>query len=110
MPQRSPYHIVEEQKVFEAEDSEAFSRIDFAMRVLAVLRPEFDVTVYGGVRRLEVRRALPWMGNAGSALVAIPPRASRYGIAYALAELAGKARHPYVLDLVLAAGTRSDAA
>ncbi len=110
MLQRSPYHIVQEQKVFEAEDTEAFSRIEFAMRVLAVLRPEFDVTVYRGVRRLEVRRALPWMGDAASALVAIPPRASRYGIAYALAELAGKAHHPYVIDLVVAAGTHSNAA
>jgi hypothetical protein len=107
--QRSPYHIVEEQKIFEAEDAGTFSRIDFAMRVLALLRPDFDVTVYGGVRRLEVRPPLRWMGDAGSAMVAIPPRASRYGIAYALAELAGKADHPYVVDLVIA-GTRSSAA
>jgi hypothetical protein len=110
VPQRSPYHIVEEQKIFEAEDAETFSRIDFAMRVLAVLRPDFDVTVYRGARRLEVQRPLRWMGDAGSALVAIPPRASRYGIAYALAELAGKAHHPYVIDLVVAAGTHATAA
>lgn len=105
--ERSPYHIVEEQKIFEAEDAEAFSRIEFAMRVLALLRPSFDVTVYRGVRRLEVRPPVHGLGDAGSALVAIPPRASRYGIAYALAELAGKADHPYVADLVAAAAARS---
>lgn len=107
--ERSPYHIVEEQKVFEAEDSEAFSRIDFAMRVLALLRPSFDVTVYRGVRRLEVRPPVRALGEAGSALVGIPPRASRYGIAYALADLAGKAHHPYVAALVAAVAARSSA-
>lgn len=105
--ERSHHQFVEEQVWFEAEDPERFSRVEFAMRVLDLLRPSIDVTVYSAARRLQVRRGRQLSrGPAASwALVAIPPKASRYHIAFALAELAGKAEHPYVVDLIAAAGS-----
>jgi len=108
---REPSQIetVEEQNSFEAESAEVFSRIAFALRILDILRPNLDVTVYEAVRRLQIRRGRQWSpgGPAPWALVAIPPRASRYGIAYSLAELAGKAHHPYVVDLIAVAQSTS---
>jgi hypothetical protein len=103
----SNHHIVDGQVRFELADDERFSRIRFALRVLDILNPDIDVTVYSALRHLHVHTGRDWSQgpDARWALVAIPPRASRYHIAFALAELAGKAHHPYVVDLVGAAST-----
>lgn len=98
----SPHQLVETQAVYESEDFEKFSRVDFAIQVLELLRPQMDVTVYSSVRSLQVRRGRNWAVGPDTfwAMVAIPPRASRYHVAYALAELVGKADQPFVVDLV----------
>ncbi len=98
----SPHHLVQSQAIFESEDSEKFSRIEFALRVLELLKPNIDVTVYTSLRSLQVRRGRDWAVGPDAlwAMVAIPPRASRYHVAYALAELVGRAEQPFVVDLV----------
>lgn len=109
MSEPSRHQIVHSERVFEAEDREVFSRIDFAIRVLDILRPDMDVTVYAARRRLQVRRGRDWKVGADAfwALVAIPPTASRYHVAFALAELVGKAQQAFVVDLVARAGALS---
>ncbi len=109
MSERSNHHFVESQVRFEATDEERFSRLDFAMRVLDILNPEVHVTLYSALRHLQIHRGRDFARgpDASWALVAIPPKASRYHIAFALAELAGKANHPYVVDLVGAASAVS---
>jgi len=79
------------------------------MRVLDLLNPRVHVTLYSALRHLRIQRGRDFARgpDATWALVAIPPKASRYHIAFALAELAGKAHHPYVVDLVGAASAAS---
>ena len=104
--ERANHHIVEGQVRFELADDERFSRIAFAMRVLDLLEPKnMQITLYSALRHLNIRRGRDWSAGpeASWALIAIPPKASRYHIAFALAELTGKAHHPYVVDLVAAA-------
>jgi hypothetical protein len=107
--ERSNHHFVESQVRFEAKDEERFSRLDFALRVLDILNPKVHVTLYSALRHLQIHRGRDFARgpDASWALVAIPPKASRYHIAFALAELAGKADHPYVVDLVGAASAVS---
>jgi len=107
--ERSNRHFVESQVRFEVTDEERFSRLDFAMRVLDILNPQVHVTLYSALRHLQIHRGRDFARgpDASWALVAIPPKASRYHIAFALAELAGKANHPYVVDLVGAASAVS---
>lgn len=109
MSERSNHHVVESQVRFEAKDEERFSRLDFALRVLDILNPKVHVTLYSAIRHLQIHRGRDFARgpDASWALVAIPPKASRYHIAFALAELAGKADHPYVVDLVGAASAVS---
>jgi hypothetical protein len=93
-------------RVFEARDTERFSRLDFAIRVLDLLRPKMNVTVYESSSRIHVRRGRDWSvgPDATWALVAIPNTASRYSIAFALAELSGMADHSFVVDLIARVG------
>ena len=109
MAERSNHHVVESQVRFEAKDEERFSRLEFALRVLDILNPKVHVTLYSALRHLQIHRGRDFARgpDASWALVAIPPKASRYHIAFALAELAGKADHPYVVDLVGAASAVS---
>lgn len=76
------------------------------MTLLDILRPAIDVVVYPGRRRLQIERGRNWSRQpAGDwALVSIPPTASRYQVAFALAELVGKAHEPFVVDLLARAG------
>jgi hypothetical protein len=94
--------LVESEHRFESRDSEDFSRIDFALRVLDLLRPNMDVVVFEGRRRLMIQRGRDWSvgPDAMWAAVAIPRDASRHYIAYALAELTGAAETPFVVDLI----------
>jgi hypothetical protein len=98
----SRFQIVETQRVFESGDAERYSRLDFALAVLDILRPDIDVVVYPGRRRLQIERGRNWSQrpDAAWALIGIPPNASRYQVAFALAELVGKAHEPFVVDLL----------
>lgn len=105
----SRYEIKEARRVFEWRTSERFSRLDFALRVLDLLRPDMDVTLYESLSRIQVRRGRDWSvgAQASWALVAIPKSADRHSIAFALAELTGKADHAFVVDLVARADRSS---
>jgi hypothetical protein len=88
-----------------ARDAASFDRIAFAMRALRLLRPErMTVAVYTSIAPLRVESMLDLRRRDGSTqtMVGIPKDASREHIAYALAELAGKAGVPYVVELLLA--------
>lgn len=95
------FQIVDEEHRFEARDSERFNRIEFAMQVLDVLRPNMDITVYETSHSVKIRRGRDWSvgPNALWAAIAVPANASRHYIAFALAELVGKADQPFVVDL-----------
>ena len=99
---QSRYEFKESSRVFEARTSERFSRIDFALRVLDLLRPNMNVTLYESLTRIHVRRGRDWSvgPDATWALVAIPRSADRHSIAFTLAELTGRADHAFVVDLV----------
>jgi hypothetical protein len=97
----SVYEIVDDEHRFEARDPERFSRIEFVLAVLDLLKPDMNITVYPG-RHWKIRRGRDWSvgPDAVWAMIGVPPDASRQYIAFALAELAGKADQPFVVDLV----------
>jgi len=89
--------------------TENFDRIAFAMRLLRVLRPpHLRIAVYERYHELKVERGRDLANGPSWAMVGIPPHASREHIALALAELAGVARVPFLVDLLATAGGRSD--
>ena len=96
------YQDPEREHLFELRVTERFSRIEFALRVLDLLRPDMTVTVHEGLHRIRVRRGRDWSqgGDVDWASIAIPATAGRHNIAFALAELAGKAEDAFVVDLV----------
>jgi hypothetical protein len=96
------YEIIDEERRFEWQSSDAFDRLAFAMRVLAILRPRMTVAVYARQRHLKIEsgRDLANDPNGMWAMVGIPPNASKEHIARALAELAGCANAPFIVDLI----------
>lgn len=83
-----------------------FDRIGFAMRALHILKPaHVTVAVYEGKYEVEVERGRAWGRGPGKewAMVAIPAHASRESIAVTLAQLAGVADVPYVIETLLLA-------
>jgi hypothetical protein len=106
------YEQQDPRRRIEYRDRSAFDRIAFAMRALHRLRlPRMTVAVYPSVATLRVEsgRDLRRGEGASWAIVGIPPDASREHIAYALAELAGAASVPYVVQMLLADDDRADA-
>jgi hypothetical protein len=88
-----------------ASSEERFDRIEFAMRVLRILSPPgLRIAVYERYHELTVERGRPLASGPSWAMIGIPPHASREHIALALAELAGVARVPFMVDLLAAAG------
>jgi hypothetical protein len=105
------YVIVDAERRSYGRTFERFDRIAFAMRALRILRPErLRVAVYSRIRDLRVERGrdLETGGNHHFALLGIPPDASRESIAHALAELAGLAQTPFVIDLLVLAGRTAE--
>ncbi len=88
----------------EYHDLEEFDRIAFAMRALDVLRPKrLRIAVYRAVSTMQIE-FVEDLSRKGYriASIGIPPHASREHIAYALAELAGVASVPYVVQTLMA--------
>jgi hypothetical protein len=107
----SRYVIVDEERRSYGRTFERFDRIAFAIRALRILKPEsLRVAVYTRVRDLRVERGrdLDSGGTSGFALLGIPPDASRESIALALADLAGLAEAPFVVDLLVLAGANAE--
>ncbi|MEM1028830.1 MAG: hypothetical protein AAF928_14955 [Myxococcota bacterium] len=97
------YERVARNASFEWYDRHAFDRLAFANRVLDLIQPkDMSVVLYRGVRELRIERRQRRPGSKRSwASVAIPPHVPPERIVYALAELAGVADVPFVVDLLL---------
>jgi hypothetical protein len=102
----SQYEEVDPRRHIEYRDKREFDRIAFAMRALRRLRPKkMTVAVYSAVSSL---RTESWIdlrrGHEGraTAIVGIPPHASREHIAYALVELVGASPVPLAVQMLLA--------
>jgi len=97
---RSVFQFVDAERRFEWRDPERFDRLAFALRVLDVLRPNVEITLYPRLRGLRVHQGRDFTrgGAATWATIGIPPDASREHIVVALAELSGKAHIPFLVD------------
>jgi len=87
---------------------ERFDRIGFAMELLRVLRPPLTIAVYERRHDLRVDQSRLLGPSSAWAMLGIPPHASRERIALAVAELAGVARVPFAVDLLVRAGRTSE--
>lgn len=85
--------------------TEPFDRMSFAERALALVRPaNTRVALIESRSRVVVESGRAWgrAADARWAMLAVPPNASRRAIAMAVVALAGPARQPYALDVLLA--------
>jgi hypothetical protein len=101
---------VETVRDYEYRDLERFDRIAYAMHALRLLSPaKTTVAIYRAGLRLRVERGRDLRAGAGAtwATLGIPPHASRRQIALAVAELAGVAEVPFVVDLLVNAADRA---
>ncbi|HEY3235765.1 MAG TPA: hypothetical protein VGJ84_13695 [Polyangiaceae bacterium] len=99
------YEYSDREQRFEPADHERFDRLEFAVQALRWLRPKrMTVAVYTRTRHLQIDRGRDLRGGDGAtwAIVGIPKTASRRHIAHALAELAGVAQVPFVVDILVA--------
>lgn len=94
---RTSTHSIQAQRLFEARSSDAFNRIEFAMSVLAFLKPPMSVAVYPRLRHLEATRG--GVGEAWATL-GVPPHATRENIVRAVVELVGAEDQPFLVDLL----------
>ena len=107
-PHERPFVREYDDRTFEQLDStETFDRMVFAERVLLFLSPvSATVVLYERHSGVHVERGGSRMRGLtrSYALVGISPRASRSHIALALAEVAGVAHQPFVVDLLMQVG------
>jgi hypothetical protein len=99
------YEQVDRRTSLEYHEPSDFDRLAFAMRALHRLGARrMKVAVYSAVSSLHVESGRDFARGDGAtwAMVGIPPHASREHIAYALVELAGVARVPYAVQMLLA--------
>lgn len=98
------FEVVDPRRHIEYRDRNEFDRIAFAMRALRRLRPKrMTVAVYAAASTLH---AESWQNlrpdGSTSAILGIPPHASREHIAYAVVELCGASPVPMVVQMLLA--------
>jgi len=101
---------VETVRDYEYRDLERFDRIAYAMHALRLLSPpHVTVAIYRAGLRLRLERGRDLRAGAGAtwATLGIPPHASRRQIALVVAEVAGLAGVPYVVDLLVNAADRA---
>jgi hypothetical protein len=95
-------HTIQAQRRYEARSSERFDRIGYAMKLLRLLKPPMTVAVYPGSQFVHVERSRPRTPNEPWAILGIPPHATRETIATAIAELTGRDRASFLVDLLCA--------
>ena len=100
-------YIQEERRRTGVVSEERFDRIAFAMHALKVLQPTMRVAVYEGRWDIKVERGRASTAEPSWAMVSIPAHATREHIALALAELSGLSALPWVVEALVAAGTRA---
>ena len=86
--------------------TEEFDRVDFARRVLDVLKPQgVRVLLRDGMREFVIEQGRLWSrGGMRWAMVAIPGQASREEIIWNLVELVGYTPGPYRFDVMRMVG------
>ncbi len=106
----APFRLefVDPYRLYEHRDPEDFDRLAFAMRALGVIRPHgMTVALYRRSSDLRVDQGRDLACDGASwAMVGIPPHATRESIAVALAELAGLDGSAYIVDVLVAEGSR----
>ena len=109
LEERPPYVWEERRRVVRLPPTGGHDALGFARRALRILAPfalrTTTVAVYEGRFDVRVEQGRDWSGDADArwAMVAIPPGASHERIAVTLAELAGVADVPFVIETLLAA-------
>jgi hypothetical protein len=106
---RGSRYVYEERRRIAREGRRGFDALAFARRALRILDPKaMTVALYPGRFDVRVERGRDWSRGPESswAMVAIPPGATREHIAVALAELAGVAHLPYVVETLVAEASR----
>lgn len=102
------HEFVDPYRLYERHDPDDFDRLAFAMRALGLIRPRgMTVAVYRRSHDLRVDQGCDLACDGATwAMVGIPPHASRENIAVALAELAGLDGSAYIVDVLIAEGSR----
>jgi hypothetical protein len=104
--ERAPIVWEERRRTFRTTAWRARDAMAFARRVLHILSPRrVSVALYEGRFDLRVEHGRDWKGSPDDrwAMVSIPEGESPERIAIVLAELAGVAHVPYVIDTLVAA-------
>ena len=104
--ERAPIVWEERRRAVRGEGRRARDAIAFARRALRILSPRrVSVAIYEGRFDLRVEQGRAWDGRADErwAMVAIPDGETPERIAMVLAELAGVAHVPFVIETLLAA-------
>jgi len=104
--ERAPLVWEERRRTLRSTGWRARDAMAFARRALSILAPrEVSVALYEGRFDLRVEQGRDWNGRPDTrwAMVAIPPGETPERIAVVLAELAGVAHVPYVIETLLAA-------
>ncbi|MDO9020669.1 MAG: hypothetical protein Q8S73_31700 [Deltaproteobacteria bacterium] len=96
----------EERRAPQGWCTEEFDRVDFARRVLDVLKPRgVRVLLRDGAREFVIEQGRLWSaGDARWAMVAIPRQASREDIMWNLVEVVGYTPGPYRFDVMRVVG------
>lgn len=101
---------IEERRLIARARRSGYDALAFAKRALRILEPRgVDVAIYEGRFELKVERGRYFRAGPEShwAMVAIPPSASREQIAVVLAEIAGVAHVPLMIETLIAAANDS---
>ena len=108
-PKDRPEYVYEERRfLLRHRQGSAFDAISFARRALRILDPKrMTVALYEGRFELRVERGTDWREGAGAtwAMIGIPPGVSRERLALAIAEIAGVAHVPYIVETLISAAT-----
>lgn len=82
--------------------------MSFARRALRILDPKrMTVAIYEGRFDLRVERGRDWRAGQGAswAMIGIPPGVSKERLALAIAEVAGVAHIPFIVETLISAAT-----
>ena len=108
-PKDRPEYVYEERRfLLRHRRGSAFDAMSFARRALRILDPKrMTVAIYEGRFDLRVERGRSYADGPGAtwAMIGIPPGISRERLALAIAELAGVAHVPFIVETLISAAT-----
>jgi len=108
-PKERPEYVYEERRfLLRHRQPTAFDAISFARRALRILDPKrMTVALYENRYDLRIERGRDWKQGAGAtwAMMGIPRDVTREHLALAIAELAGVAHVPFIVETLIAAAT-----